>query len=208
MIIRLHLHTFCSIRHLVLHTLHSGSASFHSGFFLRWIQFTCSPLKNSSTVSQSGKVSEDKKVRSDWLDSAWEQHWWCYRSWLTKFCVCVCGSEGGRGARVGQVFLCISACAAGVVHACVPLAIIGDPFNHESFSWNEISLADDTNIKVFWVIFSFWTCKHYQENASHWFSLSSQKQRTVAFVPHGDAIASALGVKTAKQDGKYVHTEK
>lgn len=62
-------------------------------------------------------------------------------------CVCVCGSEGGRGARVGQVFLCISACAAGVVHACVPLAIIGDPFNHESFSWNEISLADDTKHK-------------------------------------------------------------
>lgn len=100
-------------------------------------------FKNSSTVSQSEKVSEDKKVRSDWLASACE-HWWCYCSWLTKFCVWFGGWMWGSR---GQVFLCISECAAGVVHACVPLAIIGDPFNHESFSWNEISLADDTKHK-------------------------------------------------------------
>lgn len=46
-----------------------------------------------------------------------------------------------------QVLLCISACAVGVVHACVPLPVIGDPFSHESFSWNELAWLKTQNVK-------------------------------------------------------------
>lgn len=48
-----------------------------------------------------------------------------------------------------QVFLRISACAVGVVHACVLLPVIGDPFSHESFSWNELAWLKTQNVNVF-----------------------------------------------------------
>lgn len=86
-------------------------------------------FRNSSSVSQSEKVSKYKKVRGDRPAFAHAENntdditadWW-----NSIVCVRLVGSWG-------SVFLCSSACTVGVLHACVPATIIGDPFNHESW---------------------------------------------------------------------------
>lgn len=61
------------------------------------------------------------------------------------FCVSGCGD----GTVRGRVFLCISVCAVGVLHACMPATVISGPLNykHESFPGNEIGLVREIKLK-------------------------------------------------------------
>lgn len=106
------------------------------------------PFKNSSTVSQSEKVRKDKisgvfdsPLSENNTDDVPTAYW--------QNAVCVVWGWAGMWGVCGQVFLCISACAVGVVHACVPLTIIGDPFSHDPWLIFrvEISLVYDTKLK-------------------------------------------------------------
>ena len=120
----------------VLHILHYGSL--HSGVPPGEEEFTCSPFRNSSTVAQSEKVSRDKKVRRDWLASAW---WW-HHCVLTKLCVCVAG-------RVGV--------EVGVHHCMLSLSFFSSscasnkyrgPFSQwVIFAGHKISLLDDAKLR-------------------------------------------------------------